>query len=599
MPNIVKGSDMRGLLRYLAGPGRVGESRHTDQRVVAGDPVVMAVYAGPIDLARAVELAALLDSPRQTLLQGAPVLATNYKAARKMIAEGMDRKAAFEATTKDTNVWHCSLALKAEEGDLADPKWEAIANDFMREMGFIGRADGVPDVRWAAINHGRAGADGNGGDHIHIAMSVVRPDGSLADVFQDHPRAQAASNMLEHKYGLQVLHSREEASTERATKPGERARAQRLGAPETDREALSRRVRALAVASGSEAEWIREVQAAGIIISPYFRRGGMDEVTGYKVELPPRRNLDGKLEKSLSYGGGYLARDLTLPRIREWAPWDRGADAREEALTEWRNITKSSGKQHHSRISSPLDEQQTVDELGRWSRYVREIPAADRDAWAKAASQSSGMFAALSVRTEQRPGPLDRLSRQLARAGHVQGEQRRPWGVHGSGLRHVSRMLMSLSPDPARANLALMYAMVDCLLAVRDMLAATERANTAATMAAEARKALTVIHLRAAGVDPSTERDKGVGSPVWAAQERARGFVDGVDPTETEKRIEGSRGAYIARSGFGSPRTAAQSPLTPPPGSGRTQGRPPGQTPGRPPNTLRPPGHDRPRGFEH
>ncbi|MFI9538345.1 hypothetical protein ACIG56_34580 [Nocardia fusca] len=93
MPNIVKGSDMGGLLRYLAGPGRANE--HTNPTVLAGDLVTMAVYAGRIDVARASELAELLDSPRRTVLRGEPVLVTNYRKAHALIAEGTPRKEAF------------------------------------------------------------------------------------------------------------------------------------------------------------------------------------------------------------------------------------------------------------------------------------------------------------------------------------------------------------------------------------------------------------------------------------------------------------------------------------------------------------------------
>ncbi|MBF6229337.1 hypothetical protein IU470_30135 [Nocardia abscessus] len=543
IPNIRKGSYMRQLLWYLAGPGRKNE--HRDQRVLAGDVVTMAVYAGRITQAQAVELARLLDSPRQTLLRGAPVLVTDHKQAKALIAQGMDRKAAYEQATSDHNTWHCSLTLDASEGQLSDETWRGIANDFMRLMGFTGRSDGVPDVRWAAMHHG---LNESGGDHIHVAMGVVRPDGSRADRYLDFLRAQAACNKLEHKYGLRVLASREEGGAERATTPAERARAERLGAPETDREALERRVRALAVASSSEAEWIREVQAAGIIISPRFASGGMDEVIGYKVALPPRTNRDGKREKSIEYGGGRLATDMTLPAIRTWASWDRSFEAGEEALAVWREITTSSqqGRRAASGIDSRMSEQQAIVELARFGKYAREIPSEDRDAWAKLASQSAGLFASLSVQTEKRPGPLHTLSRQLARAGQQPANQRRPWGVHGSGLRHVARMVWA-AKSPQASNVALVEAMVDCLLAVGQMLEATDRARTAASMLVEAKQALTEIHMRAAGLDPNKPHIGNYGSPAWAATKRAERVLAGGDRDATEAEIRDAYDGWNAR----------------------------------------------------
>ncbi|MFD0366332.1 relaxase/mobilization nuclease domain-containing protein [Nocardia sp. GCM10030253] len=574
MPNAVKGSDIKGLLWYLAGPGRHNE--HINPRVVAGDAVTMAVYAGPIDRKRAWELGKLLDSPRQTLLRGEPVLSTNHKQARAFIAEGMDRSAAYEAATKDQNTWHCSLALSADEGELADGKWQAIASDFMVEMGFIDRGDGAPDVRWTGVRHG---VSVNGNDHIHIAMSVVRPDGSLADVYRDRPRAQAAAGALEHKYGLKVLASREFEGTEAATKPAERARAERTGAPETDREALRRRVRAAAVVADSEAGWLRELRAEGVIVAPFWAAGGLDEVVGYSVRLPAQRNLEtGAWEKSIKYGGWRLGKDLTLLTLRKWAPWEQSDAAREDALTEWRRTTPTA--KGRPLVADPVADKATVAELAAWSRHLRTIPVADRDAWAQAASQSAGMFAAMSVRTERTPGPLDRLSRQLARAGQMPAHRRRPQPVHQDGLRHVSRLLWSTT-SPATSQLALMYAMTECLLEIRAALNATDRAKAAAAMASEARKALTEIHMRAAGIDPSKPYDKRPGSPAWAAAARSSVVVDGLDRAAVEDKIRAYTAVNLSQRAFGAPaRNAAQAPPAPP--SGPSQGpRPRGPKQGR------------------
>jgi hypothetical protein len=239
MPNIKKGSYMSNLLVYLAGKGRANE--HRDQRVIAGDTVVEAIYGGrPLSTMQAAELARLLDSPRQLILRGAPVPSVDRAKARALMEQGMDRAAAVAEATRDHNTWHCSLSLSPEEGTLSDETWAAIAHDFMQMMGFAHRDDDVPDTRWSAIHHG---LNAGGGDHIHIAMAVVRSDGSCASLYLDQVRAQQACNRLEHKYGLQVLASREERGTERATTPAERARQERIGAPETDREAMERRVR--------------------------------------------------------------------------------------------------------------------------------------------------------------------------------------------------------------------------------------------------------------------------------------------------------------------------------------------------------------------
>lgn len=517
IPNIRKGAYMAKLLYYLAGPGR--ENEHVNQRVVAGDPVTMAVYGGAIDQVRAVELARLLDSPRQTLLRGAPVSVVDRGKARGLMAEGMDRAAALEAATSDHNTWHCSLTLHPTEPALADGKWQRVAEDFMTEMGFIGRADGIPDVRWSAIHHG---PNKGGGDHIHIAMGVVRPDGGLANLYMDYRRAQAVCRELERRHGLRELGG-PGCGAERATKPGERARRDRTAAPETEREALQRRVRAIAAGVESEAEWVREMRAAGLVVRPYFAKGGMDQVSGYSVGMRPSLNAEGKREKPLSYGGGRLARDLTLTALRSWAPWAQGFDAEQAALDEWR---KANAPGARSSIATPVDEQATIAELQRFSDYARGIAPGDRDAWAKLASQSSGMFAALSVQTETKPGPLDRLARQLARAADRPAHQRRPAPVHPPAMRAAARMLWSIT-SPTAGNMAVLYALIDCLNAVRDMLEATDQARAAQAMLSVARKAVTEIHMRADGLDPARPYTRTTGSPAWVAAYKASIVVDG------------------------------------------------------------------------
>ena len=543
-PNITKGADMGHLLRYLAGKGKHNE--HRDQRVIAGDVVSMSVFAGRLDVARATELAKLLDSPRVTLLKGAPVLVTSYKQARALIEQGWDKKAAYAEATKDEHVWHCSLAIKATEGELSDEKWTAIAHDFLTEMGYIGRDD-VPDVRWAAVRHGLSA---NGNDHIHLALSVVRPDGSLIDTYRDRNRAQAATNVVEHKHGLEVLASREEQiGTERGTQPGEQARAKRLEEPATDRERLRRTVRALVTATTSEAEWVRAMKDEGLLVRPRFAEGGQDEVTGYSVKLPSRVALSEKTNgtetvKSLWYGGGKLSKDLTLTTIRGWAGWDQSEDARQAAVEEWRRWQRPRAGQAMG--PNAMSEKDTIAMLGHWTSYMQTIPATDRDAWAKAASQSSGLFAAMSEATERRPGPLDRLSRQLARAGDLPAHRRRPQPVHGAAMRSAARMLWSMQ-SPAAANLSMMYALMDCLLAVREMLKETDRLRASMAMASEARKALTHVHMRAAGMDPEQPYLRDEGTTAWASAMRASIVVDRLDPTETEAEIRLKAQAWKAR----------------------------------------------------
>lgn len=86
-----------------------------------------------------------------------------------------------------------SLSLRAEEGDLTDQKWGEIAQDFMDEMGFT-EASGRAPAQWVAIRHGHSKA---GNDHIHIAASMVREDGTKWGSWRDFLRAQKVVRELE------------------------------------------------------------------------------------------------------------------------------------------------------------------------------------------------------------------------------------------------------------------------------------------------------------------------------------------------------------------------------------------------------------------
>ncbi|MEW6894553.1 hypothetical protein V3M68_03320 [Trueperella pyogenes] len=73
--------------------------------------------------------------------------------------------------------------------------------------------------------------------------------------------------------------------------------------------------RAAARASQSEADYVRELRAQGVLVRPRYAHGGRDIITGYSVALA---GDDGRAVKW--YGGGWVARDLRLPWLRMgWA----------------------------------------------------------------------------------------------------------------------------------------------------------------------------------------------------------------------------------------------------------------------------------------
>lgn len=88
---------------------------------------------------------------------------------------------------------------------------------------------------------------------------------------------------------------------------------ERLHVPQRERDLLALEVRAAAVVSASEAEWVRRLRAGVVVVMPRFAEGSTDVVAGYRAALKGQDQLR-------FYGGGQLCRDLTLPRVRELWP---------------------------------------------------------------------------------------------------------------------------------------------------------------------------------------------------------------------------------------------------------------------------------------
>jgi hypothetical protein len=418
MPNISRGGQMGGLMVYLAGEGRSNE--HEEQHLVAGDAAIMAQHGySVLDRTTALAIAASLDAPRRA-----------FEVEVLRTVKDLDAESG-EVTTKRVpgDVWHCSLSLRAEEGQLSDEKWGAIAQDFADRMGFT-ESNGKAACRWVAVRHGLSA---NGNDHIHLAVSLVREDGTKATTHNDYKRAQEVCRDLERESVLAQLESRQQGLGERGIKPAERERATRTNSAEVDAHRMERTVRAAATASVDEAEFVRRLRRGGVLVRPRFAAGRDDVVAGYSVAVRPPAG-----EKPIWYGGGRLARDLTLPRLREG--WPDSPQTAQGAVDEWRATAKNPWQYRPvapGREESTPDPElwkQYSDEIGHLRKQLRDVPVSDRATWAHVARETSGIFAAWSQRVEATPGPLAATSRELAKTAHIRAHQSRPKPVRlGSG----------------------------------------------------------------------------------------------------------------------------------------------------------------------
>lgn len=390
MPNVTRGGRMAGLTSYLAGAGRANE--HTRPHLVAGDDrVEFAVAPGQqLGIDDALDIANVLDQPRKfhDIEVNVPV---------REFDEQQDRY--VTTGTKPGHVWHCSLSLRPEEGHLTSQQWGTIAEDFVNRMGFID-SDGAKSSRWAAIHHGQTK---NGGDHIHIAVQMVREDGTKANVHNDFDRAQKVCSELERDHNLEVVEARGQGRSISADKPAERARAEREGRGQNHRDELRRRMRSALAGAEDQGQYVKNLVDLGVQVAPRFATGSSSHVVGYKVALPPTKYQDGSAEQKVWYAPSKLDSTLGWPRVQERF----GSRGEEEAQRLLGGLKSGEHKQPQKASAMP-----------QWSPAMLERLQSGKTE----PDTLANIYARVSLSVEQnRPGALNALSGNYARLSQGAG----------------------------------------------------------------------------------------------------------------------------------------------------------------------------------
>jgi hypothetical protein len=372
---VSRGSSGRGLIRYLFGPGRANE--HTDQRVIT---------AG--------------------LALGGEVLAGRGLSTQEIADLGADldeAKEAFAVDTKAGHLYHLSLSLPATDRQVTDDQWTEIAQKAMEALGF--EREGLVPAAWVAIGHG---VSTNGNQHIHLAASMIRTDGSLVDIWQDRKTLSRVCAEVEGAFELTVVRGRAEGGMPGLTRTElDRTERERRAVPA--RFTLARRVREASVAAKDEAEFVRRLRAQGVLVRPRFETGGQDAVVGYSIAL---RTTGG--DTPIFYGGGKLAKDLTLPSLRQF--WEQSPSDRNEAVAEWR-ATESVTPGRESVLGAADNWQQAAAGAERIVETLRALPVSDLAAWRGAAREAAGVFAGWSRQFEgDSSGPMGSAADALARS---------------------------------------------------------------------------------------------------------------------------------------------------------------------------------------
>jgi hypothetical protein len=470
IPKISRGSHPVGLFRYLIGPGKANE--HRDPQLVAGSAELMRLAGGRrLTLSDATVLGRLVDEPRR-----------QFGTSVTIVTRDVEGNVTGH---KHAHVWHCPLSLRADEGQLADETWQRVAESFIARMGFVGERP-AERCRWAAVRHGPS-AGGN--DHVHLVVGLVREDGEAAVVHNDRPRAQQACRELEVEFGLRQVEGRGRGAGERAYTQREllsdRRRGRDVGepgrwAPENgSRQTLERIVRAAATASFTEEQFVGVLRAEGVLVRARFAKGSREHAVGYSVALRPEPG-----EKPAWYPGGQLSRELTLPRLR--AGWEPASGP----VLAWQPARIRAVPGH--RLSAPVsleDAQRCVIDLSQLREQLRAVPFDDHGNWARVAGETAGVFAAWSVRTERRPGPLAAAARSLARSAQTRTPPAPRTRLPRTPTRQAAGLLLSAG-GVGPSNRALLTQLANLAKAIHDMHAAGLQAQRAADLAAVVRAQL-------------------------------------------------------------------------------------------------------------
>ena len=476
MPNITTGGNTQGLIRYLLGPGRANE--HTHQHIIGASPEIKLAWSASLQqsASSAPELARQLDRN----------LAAGGEGPRGERSEWSYETERMESLGKGPNhVLHVSLSLKAEEGELTDEKWEAIAQDFVAEMG-IATGDPQMDCQWVAIRHGLSEG---GNDHIHIVANRVRGDGTAWSEWQSKRRSQRVATILEQRHGLTVLESRVQGRGAVHDSMEENSLARRTGAAETYRATLERKARAAATAATSEVEFIELVRSQGFRIRPFFAKGRTDVITGYSV---------GALDKDLPEGiktpwraGSKLAKDLGLPALR--TRWEDTPTSAMEAAAAWQDVWHSGAQEWKQRPATEGELQARAGAAKVFSEQLAKIDPHDPVQLANASADIAGALHALADNPDagRAAWELRRLARQVAHGAQInQRPATKQPRLVASAI--AARVLLTAAAGHSQAarTAILITSMIELVGELAALYKAGQQANTAAHLETRAAQAL-------------------------------------------------------------------------------------------------------------
>ena len=429
-----RGERVEPLIYYLFGPGRREE--HTDPHIVAG-------WRHPAEL-----------EP--------PLRADGHRDFRRLLGLLNQPHAAMGAWALARPVWHCSMRAAPGDKMLSDEEWAQIASDVMDRTGLAPSGQEDDAVRWVEIRHGD--------DHIHIVGTLARQDGRRPQVHNDRYRVREACLAAEQRYKLRRTAPGDRTAACRPTR-AESEKAARRGAAEPPRVTLQRQVSTAAGAAASEQEFFARLSRSGVLVRTRSSTRNSGQLTGYAVALPGDTTRGGS---PVWYGGGKLAADLTLPKLRR--RWGAAGGPADDPFTA---AERGGVWEHVARVAD--------DATAQIRALAAGDPARTADtAWAAADALHVAAAALGSRILRQAADAYDRAAR--APYGRVPAPT-----PAGNSLRRAARLLAAygyITSDPSFRPILL----ITRLAALAEAVAALRQAQERAVQAASALRAAKRLH---------------------------------------------------------------------------------------------------------
>jgi hypothetical protein len=430
---VLRGRRPHGLIYYLFGPGRNEE--HTDPHIVAG-------WRHPAELEPALRLDGHRDFRQLNGLLSQPHVALGSRGLAQP-------------------VWHC--VVRAAPGDrmLSDDEWGRLARDIMHRTGLVPAGQDDEAIRWIAVRHAP--------DHIHIVGMLARQDGARPRFWNDYYRVREACLAAEERHGLRRTAPGDRTADHRATR-AEHEKARRHGRQEAPRVTLRRAVNTAAAGAASEDEFFARLRDAGVLVRTRLSTRDPGQVTGYAVALADDTARTGR---PVWFGGGKLAADLSLPRLRR--RW-HGASPGPRSGHRFTPDERDAIWEHAARAAQQAQEQ--------IRRCAATDPATASDAAWAASDTLHAAAAALGSPV------LRQAADSYARAARMPYARMPPPTPIGNNLRQAARLLSQAayaSGDPTLAQIAFIVrlaALVEAVIELRQLQQHAGQA-TAARHAAE------------------------------------------------------------------------------------------------------------------